>query len=159
HRDQVDKRVPVIGRAGDDSMDVVALHELAKVLVLFGHLTILGKLLGGSFGMAVIHVADGDHVSVRGGTRAVAAALTATTNERDARPVVRTERLGLGGMGFFEFEEPSWHSGGGRDGRGGLDKATASDVENLRWHERIARHSPECVKTELVFSRVGNQIL
>jgi hypothetical protein len=76
HRKQVYKRVPVVGRARDDGVYIIALHELAKVLVRLRHLAVLRELLGRSLGMAVINVADGKHVTVRGRTRAIATALT-----------------------------------------------------------------------------------
>ena len=148
HREQVYKRVPVVGRARDDGVDVVALHELAKVLVRLRHLAVLRELLGSGFGMTVINVADGKHVTVSGRTRAVGTALAATTDQCDARTVVGTERLGLGGVGLFEFEEPSWHTGGGGEGSGGLDETAAIDVENFWCHGRIALQSHGCVKIE-----------
>src|SRR5438552_2232881 len=48
HREQVYKRVPVVGRARDDGVDVVALHEFAKVPVLLRHLAVLRELFGRS---------------------------------------------------------------------------------------------------------------
>ena len=92
-RKQVHERVPVVGRAGDDDVNVIALHELAKVLVLLRHLPVLRELLGRGLGMAVVHVADREHVSEVGGAAAVAAALSAATDQGDAGTVIRTERL------------------------------------------------------------------
>ena len=141
-RQQVHERVPVVGRAGDDGVNVIALHELAKVLVLLRHLAVLGELLGRGLGMAVVHVADGEHVAEVGGASAVAAALSAATDQCDAGTVIGTERLGLGGMGFFEFEEPSRHAGGGGDGSGGLEETAAIDVENLWCHASDCKSLP-----------------
>src|SRR5262249_55722153 len=131
---QIHERVPMIRRAGDDGMNVIALHQFAKILVLHGHLAVLRELLGGGFGMTVVHVANRDHVAKIGRASAVTTALTAATDQRDSRTIIGTERLGLRGMSLLEFNKPRWHAAGGGDGGGGLEETAAIDVKGFRLH-------------------------
>src|ERR1044071_7855008 len=135
HGTQVHKRVPVIGRAGDDDVDVIAFHELAKILVLLRRLAVLAELLAGSLGVAVVNVADGNHIAMPRRPATVAAALAAATDQGDAGTVVGTQRPGLRGVSLFEFHKPTRHAGGGRNGGSGLDETTTIDVENMWCHE------------------------
>jgi hypothetical protein len=148
HREQVYEGMPVIGRTGDDRVDIVPLHQFSKILVLFGHFAALGELLGRDLSMGVVHIAHGNDVAKIGCASAIAATLPAAPDQSDAGAVIRSERLRLRGICFFEFEIPSRHAGDGGDGSGGLEKTTAIDVKDMWFHEWIGIPLPACVKRE-----------
>ncbi len=77
HGVDADLGVPVVGRADDDGVDILAIEELAVVLVDVG-LPLADATVGlGLLGVALVDVADGQEVAVLGGPAGVARTLAA----------------------------------------------------------------------------------
>ena len=59
---------------------------------------------------------------------------TAAADQRDPGTIIGARRLGLGGVGLFELEEPGRDIGGGCDGGRILEETAAMDLKGLGVH-------------------------
>ena len=88
HGVDADLGVPVVGRADDHGVDVVAVEELAVVFVDVGLALADAIVLLGFFGVAAVDVADRQEVAVVRGAASIAGALAAGADQAEPRPVV-----------------------------------------------------------------------
>ena len=79
HGVDVDQRVPVVGRAVGDDVDVLAIQQLAIVLVDVG---LAAERVLDLFGMLQVDIADGHHVAQLGGLAGDGAAPAAHADAR-----------------------------------------------------------------------------
>ena len=113
-RGEIDQRVPMVGRAIDDEMNVIALEQLAEILVRLR----VGPGLGRLREIGLVHVAHRQHLTQRRRLARDAAPTSTAANERDAGPVIRAERLGRRVDGLIEKPLRQCRRGG--DGSGGF---------------------------------------
>ncbi len=126
YRTQVDQRVPMIGRAVDDDVDVVALHQFSKVAVDRRLRAVASESLGRLFRLIRIHVAHRDNVAEAPGISRIAAPLAPATHQRKAGAVVRAGPLRRGrGQGQFALDEPGGQTGCGRRRESRFQKSAA----------------------------------
>src|SRR4029077_4764790 len=64
HGVDADLGMPVVGRADDDGVDILAVNQLAVVFVDVGFLFADVLVVLGLFGVAAVDVADGEKVAV-----------------------------------------------------------------------------------------------
>ena len=93
----VDGRVPVVGRAVDDHLDVLARVEQLAVVLEDGRLAAQGRC--GLFRVLQIDVADGDDVAEFGGALHVVQPSSADADGRHEWPVVLGPKMGRLGRG------------------------------------------------------------
>jgi len=98
HRRDGDGGVPVVGRADGDDLDVLAVQQLAVVLVDRALALVSG---GESFGMAAVDVANKHDAAELAGCVAVGRAFSAHTDRADAQLVVRGSRPGRSGGAYI----------------------------------------------------------
>ena len=128
-RGEVHERVPVVRRAVDDNMHIIALEQLAEILVELR----LGPSLLGLREVRVVHVAHGEHLAERRRLARYPPAPPAAADERDAEFVIGPERLGGGLRGLVE--EPLRQRGRGSDSSGGLEEMATGvqDLHRVKW--------------------------
>ena len=93
HGVDADLGVPVVGRADDHGVDVLAVEELAVVFVDVGLFLADALVVLGFFGVAAVDVADGQEIAVVHGAASIARALAAGADQAEPRPVVLGPRL------------------------------------------------------------------
>jgi hypothetical protein len=122
-------RVPMIGRAVYDHVDVVAFEQLAIVAidVRFAVESLLGPV-----GVSAIEVADCYHVAEFGRVADIAQTASTHANGPDQGPIVFGSRLA--GLGVMAGKVIGSNHRGGRGGSGGPDKF--STVGGWFWHVR-----------------------
>ena len=87
--------MPVVGRGINDDVHIVAFEDLAKIAVDLRHLTLDREFRRRLRRVLCIDVTHRDDVAVIGRISCIAFALTATADERDARPAIGRIWLGL----------------------------------------------------------------
>ena len=133
-REQVHHGMPMVGRAGDNDVNVVALHEFAEVIIDHGHFLPGRELFRRRGSLSLVHVADGDDFAKPAGAIAVAATLPAAADEGNAGLVIRTERLRGGRLREILFQKPTRHARGGTEGGGGLEETTTINLKRFGIH-------------------------
>ena len=134
----VDQAVPVVGRAVDDAVDVVALEQFPEIVGGGGGLAIFGEPLDGAVDVAFVHIADRDDIAETLAFLRIAAALTAATDQRDGGSAVRgfDGGGGLGGERHLPFDEPERKAGCRSGGRTSAKERAAGDLEGfVAFHE------------------------
>jgi hypothetical protein len=132
--EQINESVPMIGRAGDDRMDIVALHQLAKIIILLGRLAVFCEPFGSGVRMCIIHIANSDNVAKALGGAAISGALAAATDKGNAGPIVCRKRFGRCSMSLIHFNEPGRNASSRSDGSGRFQKTTTIDLKGMRFH-------------------------
>ena len=119
-----DGRVPVVGSAIDDDIDVIPLEQFAVVGVQIGPIV---KSRFGPFGLSAVHVADGNDVAKLGRVPGVLKPASADTDGADVRPIVGRCRFAgnaarnAAGYGLQRSTRPvNRRSGGSRGERTGV---------------------------------------
>ena len=130
HGVDADLGVPVVGRADDDGVDVLAVEELAVVLVDVGlpFADVLVSLARSA--CRLVDVADGEEVAVAGGPPGVARALATGADQAEAGPIV----LGPGLVG---------HRPTGRGDQGQEQRARRRNAEEIPPVLRLLDHRRE----------------
>ena len=129
---EVDQCVPMVRRGVDDDVNVVALQDLSKIMILLRRAGLFAVLCGRGRGVGVIDVADGDQVAKAHGIGAIVAALAATADERHDGPVIRPQPFWAGGgLGQVPLDEPSRQAGGGGGQGAGFKEGTAADEKRV----------------------------
>jgi hypothetical protein len=114
------ERMPMVGRAVDDDIDIFAIEDFSEIRFGHGRRAVFGVARGNVLGVPFLHIANGDDVSEAGGSLEISRALAAAANQRDAWTIVCGGRFGIaliGGASQFAFHEPERQTGGGCRGR------------------------------------------
>src|ERR1035437_7124151 len=135
-RRQVDERVPMIRRRLHDGVNVIALQQFSEVAIFRGCPSVFRKTLRGGVNVPLIHITDGQNVAKARGVFRVALAHAATTDERDAGPVVRA-RLGgrvgycVSGCGQLSLDKPQGQTSRCRRGGATGEEDSARDMKRF----------------------------
>ena len=134
----IDQRMPVIGRAIDDDVDVASLHDLSHIVIFVRSFAVGGELLGGGGGVGVINVAHGENLGAfLAGVIGVAPPLAAATDEGDGNAVIGSDVGCRGGPGKVALDEPGGQAGGGGGQRATFEEGTARNEEIFGDHAAI----------------------
>src|SRR5580765_6458903 len=104
---KVNERMPMVGSACKNDVNVITFHQLSKIVVFGRSLSLLGELLRRFLPMLFVHVTQRDDLTKMTGVFGVASAHSATANQSDTGTVVRGEGfLGRGGREQLAFDKP-----------------------------------------------------
>src|ERR1051325_5500140 len=106
--------MPMVWSRVDDDMDIFAIQNFSEITDRRRPLAIFGVLLGKFGCLILLHVAEGNDISVTRRILQIAATHSAATDQCDSGPVVQRGQRGsrlFGRFREFAFDKPEWHSG------------------------------------------------